>query len=609
MEFFCEEEESLDSVSKREFVTNLETYYQSIQKYKEEHSDNLSEYWKPEYDEIEKEFLNLLSLIEFNWANAKEKSEQLECFKFENFAQYVFNTNTNKSLKIKSTIAKSKTIRRKRNNKCPKCDIICTVTNDMTILKCPKCGFEIMKDKVGIPDNVINGEKHIRKHLDKIIGLSKLPVSIRKLLPYLTLWITNWKYVYRWLTYSNKLSDFQYKIYSRTSEYITDFDTILERDENHIIDFATYEIFTEEFFKMTEATNKINKKTCNIDKDDNYVIEIITEYSKTLKRKMKSFYDFPREDYQFEYKGVKYALGLYFLKLSLIANYDEHHIKNRIIDILVDNSVYVENEQSIVEELEKHEEDIEEKQKEKKTTRKRSKKAKKDIDIDSLEADNDEEIKNMIDKISDNKDNKKKTKQVIKQIYTYRNPHDVLIFPGLMFNFSDLFTLSQNPPKSFIYSENYNKVMNEIFHSKFTLMSSSDIERIVDILLKYNAFYKNNIESKGKKRNTKTNSPLFVCVFKNIITTFKYFHKYLPILKQLPHRITESSTKKEIDNLWTDFIMLPENKELFDYTEIKEEEIEEKKDEEINEEDDEQIEEDKNEIEKDNDDSIFDSIF
>ena len=79
-----------------------------------------------------------------------------------------------------------------------------------------------------------------------------------------------------------------------------------------------------------------------------------------------------------------------------------------------------------------------------------------------------------------------------------------------------------------------------------------------------NDYYKKNVQKVGKKKNTKTNSPLFVCVFKCIITSFKYFNKYVNVLEQMPHRITDSVTKNEIDCLWIQFLALPENKELLE---------------------------------------------
>ena len=82
--------------------------------------------------------------------------------------------------------------------------------------------------------------------------------------------------------------------------------------------------------------------------------------------------------------------------------------------------------------------------------------------------------------------------------------------------------------------------------------------------MRFNEFYKQNVQKTGKKKNTKTNSPLFVVVFKCIVSSFKHFHKYIDVLENIPHRITQSATKVEIDNLWLQFLLLPENKELLE---------------------------------------------
>lgn len=473
-------EEVTDTLSKKEFIVNVTNYYKTILKYKEDHKKDLATYWKPNYDDIQKQFEDIIDMFEYNWIEARNMIDKMQCFKFENFSQYVFNIDIKNTKHIKGMAIKAKTIRSKRFNKCPKCNIICNATEDDSILKCPKCGYEIVKNKAGSLDITINCEKHIRKHLDKIIGLSRIPSSLQKLVPYLTIWLTEWKYIYKWLLFSHRYDNFVYRYKVRTGSNLLydDFDKTIARTENNKMSFIVYELFVEEFYKMTELMNKLSKKTTNVDCSDETVIEIIRSYLKN--RKIESYYDLPEESFEYKYNNTNYQLGIYFGKLSLLIDYDEHNIKHKIV---------------------------------------------KEFCKDGI---------------------------------------DYILFPGCFFNFIDLFKKSEQPPRSFIYSENYNHIMNEIFHSKFTIISSTDIEKIVKILLKYNDYYKNNADKTGKKRDTKTNSPLFVCVLTNLLTTFDYFKKYLPILEQLPHRVTDSLTKGEIDKLWVEFISMKENKDLLD---------------------------------------------
>lgn len=479
---FEEEEEFNDNTPKNLFINSVESYIDTIMKFKDEHKEE--GVWRTEYDDILKQFENVLNICNFNWLEAKKIIDTIECFKYDNFTQYVYNHDMRNTKHIKGTDVRAKTLRRKRSNLCPRCKVECKPTKEMDTLKCPKCGYEIMKNKAGIPDNIINGEKHIRKHYDKLIGCSKIPTTLTKLLPYLTIWLTNWKHIRDWLVFSNRFDTFVYHYQQRNGEslHYEDFDKVLPRDDEHRMNFDTYELFTEEFYKMTELMNKTNKKISNVEnKPDDFKLKLIEYYLHEQGiNTIYSFKDISDELATVVYEGDEYTIGIYFNKLSLLYNYDENNIKYKIVN---------------------------------------------------------------------------------KWCY---NGEDKILFPGCMFNFGDVINISQNIPKSFIYSENYNKVMYEIFHSTFATISNSDIKILIQLHLKFNEYYKQNVQKTGKKKNTKTNSPLFVVVFKCILTTFKHFHKYIGVLDHIPHRITESTTKHEIDNLWLQFVSLPENKELFD---------------------------------------------
>ena len=472
-----------DDLQRTTFINSVEAYYNSILKFKDDHKND-DGYWKDEYDNIVKQFEELISVAEYNWLDAKQMAENIECFKFDNFTQYVSTHDIRNTKHIKGMDVRAKTIRRKRSNICPRCKIECKPTKEMDTLKCPNCGYEIMKNKAGVPDNVINGEKHIRKHYDKLIGCSKIPANLNRVLPYLTIWLTEWKYIRDWLLFSNRFDNFVFRYQQRSGKslHYEDFDRVLPRDDSNRMTFDVYELFTEEFYKMTELMSKTNKKTTNVIGTDDFIIDLIAYSMENVYKQplIYSFKDISDESTTVIYNGVEYNIGIYLNKLALICDYDEHHIKHKIVAKYCYNSV------------------------------------------------------------------------------------DCIVFPGLMFNFNELFTTSINIPKSFIYAENYNKVMYEVFHSTFATISNSDIKILIQIHLKFNEYYKQHVQKTGKKKNTKTNAPLFVVVFKCIVSTFKHFHKYIPVLNHIPHRITESITKNEIDNLWLQFMTQPENKELYD---------------------------------------------
>ena len=477
------EQDTHDDDLKNNIIERIVSYRDSITKYKDEHKNELDTYWRPQYDEILEQLDSILAECDYNWLSAREKFDKMECCKYDNFSQYVYNHDVRNTKHIKGTDVRAKTIRRKRSNLCPKCKRECRPTKEMDTLKCPICGYEIMKNKAGIPDNIINGEKHIRKHYDKLIGSARLPSTITKLLPYLSTWLTQWKYIRDWLMFSNRFDAFvsHYQQRSGLSLHYEDFDTVLEQIPNNRMTFDIYELFTEEFYKMTELMAKTNKKTTNVNGSDELIMNIIGCWLQQQNtNKIYSFMDIADENAKVGYDGTDYNIGVYLNKLALIYDYDQHHIKYKIVHKWCVNGV------------------------------------------------------------------------------------DCIVFPGLMFNFGDVFTISQNIPKSFVYSENYNKIMSEVFHSPFATITPADINILINLHLRFNEFYKQNVQKTGKKKDTKTNSPLFVVVFKCIVTTFKHFHKYIYVLDHIPHRITESITKNEIDNLWLQFVSLPENRDLYD---------------------------------------------
>lgn len=473
--------------AKTDFIVNIDNYIASIDKYKKDFAKTLDQYWKPEYDTIEETLYDIKDTIDFNWLDAKTKAEQLPCLKYENFSQYVSNTDFKNTKHIKGTAVRAKTLRKKRNNKCPKCNVACEVCtdndNDNHTLRCPKCGYEIVKEKAVKQDDAINNEKHVRKQLDKLVGLTKIPNNVKKLLPALTIWLTEWVHLRDWLIYANRIDDFINHYNIRTGKRITinDFGQKIERKEANKITFEEYELIVEEFYKLTEIAQIIARKSSNINEKDDVVIDIIKHYMDAHEKQyFVSFNDFPDENTIFEYKGMKYNIGVYLSRLGLVIDYDEHHIKHKIV------------------------------------------------------------------------------KQFCK------DGKDFLILPGLVYNYFDLFSLTDNIPRSFNYSENYNKIMNEVFHSQFSVIPPNDINAFVNIVLRFNDYYKKNIDRCGKKKDTKTNSPLFVCTIQNVITSFYYFHKYVNVLEQTPHRITDSVTKNLIDSLWLKFKTDPINKDLLE---------------------------------------------
>lgn len=121
-----------------------------------------------------------------------------------------------------------------------------------------------------------------------------------------------------------------------------------------------------------------------------------------------------------------------------------------------------------------------------------------------------------------------------------------LTMPGLMFNYKEVYTKSTNPPKKYCYQQEYCWITNRTFHTPFVDISKPDKEAIVNLILKFNDYYKEQSCSKSDKG---CNSPLYCCTIVCVLN-LPYFQKYKRALEFIPikDKGTTSHIKKEFFN-------------------------------------------------------------
>lgn len=118
-----------------------------------------------------------------------------------------------------------------------------------------------------------------------------------------------------------------------------------------------------------------------------------------------------------------------------------------------------------------------------------------------------------------------------------------LTMPGLMFNYKEVYTKSTNPPKKYCYQQEYCWIINRTFHTPFIDISKPDKEAIVNLILKFNDFYKEQAYAKSDKG---CNSPLYCCTIACVLN-LPYFQKYKRALEYIPikDRSTASHIRRE----------------------------------------------------------------
>lgn len=125
--------------------------------------------------------------------------------------------------------------------------------------------------------------------------------------------------------------------------------------------------------------------------------------------------------------------------------------------------------------------------------------------------------------------------------------------PGLMFNFPEVYKLSENVPKKYSYGQEYIYFNNYIFNVQYVSISNQDRKELENLIFDFNRFYK---EVNLKRTATdKVNSPLFSCTLICIIENIPRFNKYKPILEYLPDKaLINSTTKSYINSVWYKYI-------------------------------------------------------
>ena len=124
-----------------------------------------------------------------------------------------------------------------------------------------------------------------------------------------------------------------------------------------------------------------------------------------------------------------------------------------------------------------------------------------------------------------------------------------LTLPGLMFNFNDIYEPSDNVPKKYNYQQEFAYIIHNAFNTPFVNICQQDITNITDLILKFNAYYKDEMyRTKGKH----CNAPLFCCTLVCIIQNLPYFSKYRYVEECIPTK--DKSTLANIKSNWFKFM-------------------------------------------------------
>jgi hypothetical protein len=129
-----------------------------------------------------------------------------------------------------------------------------------------------------------------------------------------------------------------------------------------------------------------------------------------------------------------------------------------------------------------------------------------------------------------------------------------ITLPGLMFNFTEVYSKNENIPRKYNYQQEYAYITHETFHKPYITISNSDKDIIIFFILKFNEYYKElNFKETGKH----TNAPLYCCSL-TCILELPFLQQYKEVLSLIP--LKDKPAYTNINAKWFKFIT--DNKDL-----------------------------------------------
>lgn len=312
-----------DEINK--FIAKINNLIVEIDKVKAETDPSL---WKGEYDNIYEKLLDIVELASGNIIMAHEQFQELPISKYETFSSYVYNNDVSLISVRKGTNERTKMLRAKRKDtSCPECSHPLVIADG--VVTCQVCGYTAdVKGTTQSTRSSSDSSKHTYKQLDAITGVKKPPANIAKIIKYITIWLTDLRFIYAWLVTNNRLQTWMKKYAQITDEHISIsfFNRVLEHKPENMWDCDLYKLFTDELYLLLENAKRYSKlKSSNMEAlSKEEIVDVFRQYVKDNRGKI------PDVNETYTYNTVKYEVGVYVATLSLRFTTPEGGIKNEL---------------------------------------------------------------------------------------------------------------------------------------------------------------------------------------------------------------------------------------------------------------------------------------
>jgi transposase-like protein len=118
-------------------------------------------------------------------------------------------------------------------------------------------------------------------------------------------------------------------------------------------------------------------------------------------------------------------------------------------------------------------------------------------------------------------------KKVVERLFNKK-----ILQPGLMCNFNEIGgSTNIKLPEKYHYGQEFAYFMHEIFHVKYPVLTQNDKQHMINLIITFNNYYKNENKTLSNKGS---NSPIFPCSLEQVLG-LPYFGKYREsIMKLMP---------------------------------------------------------------------------
>ena len=318
------------------FIGKINALIKSINAFRDENPSQ----WKSEYGLLKSELEEILLITDCSFLCAEEKFSELPIAKFDSFKAYLREYVSSVTIIAQSEEGaqkvKSTRDRKHKTYKCPSCNTNMVLEEGQ--FRCKSCNYTA---EIKTSNTVINLSRESRKHPEKLIttiaGRGSPPRSVLKIIDYVTVWLTDLKYVHRWLIAHPVRFDVfkkKYKQYKKRDLNDAFFNTIIERKPENVWEFEIYHLLISEFQQLLEESKMLSRHRSNMwymKRED--ILHIVTNF---IKEKGKIV---PTPDYV---DDEEHELGAYFVQLLLLAQYPDTHVKNDIKKMLFDDIEEIE---------------------------------------------------------------------------------------------------------------------------------------------------------------------------------------------------------------------------------------------------------------------------